>query len=131
MCIGIFLQYGLENNFLDDDEDYNDGVKAQSNIIMKEGINPLPKEKIFCLICGGNNLQLTLNETAGKLGLKWVQTCDDCNHKTLYNYCGNKSCRCRLIKHGPYWTYHATQSLQPFNIKCPSCGEIADPKDLN
>lgn len=122
MCIGLSLQYDLENNALVK-EKYEEDVKSNTEITKSEGVNPKPKEKSFCLLCGGTQVDFRVNETKKFHGLKWVQTCRDCNHITLYNYCG--SCRYRLIKHGIYWTYHATQSLQPFNIKCPSCGEIA------
>ena len=128
MCIGLSLQYGLEDNSLDDEE-FNAGVKSQSNISKDRGINPLPKENIFCLICGGSNFLWEVKQTRSLLGLRWTQVCNDCNHETLYNYCFNKSCRNRLIKHGIYWTYHATQSLQPYNIKCPSCGTIVPPRE--
>jgi len=122
MCIGLSLQYGVENNSLSEGE-FNGWVKSQLNISNNNGINPLPKGKVFCLICGGSNLCMTVKQTKYKFGLKWTQACNDCHHETLYNYCSN--CKSRLIKHGIYWTYHATQSLQPFNIKCPKCGTIA------
>jgi len=120
MCIGLSLQYKLEDNSLKN-EGFNDWINSQSNIHKATGINPLPKGKVFCLICGGSDLRYKV-EQPGKNGLRWTLVCNDCTHITLYNYCW--SCRNRLIKHGIYWTYHATQSLQPFNIKCPSCGEI-------
>ena len=29
-----------------------------------------------------------------------------------------------LIKNGSYWSYHSSEVLQPFNIRCPNCNEI-------
>lgn len=122
MCIGMFLQYGIENNSLQV-ESYNEWVNYQSHISKNSGFNPIPIEKHFCVICGSDEHTSEVKETY--YGLKWIFTCSGCIHKTYYNYCINKNCRNRLIKHGSYWTYHATQSMQPYNIKCPSCGEIA------
>lgn len=128
MCIGLSLQYGLEDNALES-SDYDASVRSQANIFAEMGINPIPKEKVFCLICGGSDLGLSVKQTVSNLGLKWTQVCNSCNHETLYNYCFSKGCRARLIKHGIYWTYHATQSLQPYNIKCPSCGTIVPSRE--
>ena len=122
MCIGMFLEYGIGKRL--DDITYNEWIQAQSYITKTSGINPLPAEKLFCLVCGSNSCSLSVSETFYKLGLKWTLNCEDCGHQALYNYCISKACRHRLIKHGSYWTYHATQSLEPYNIKCPSCGEI-------
>jgi hypothetical protein len=122
MCIGMFLQYGIEDNLLKESK-YNGWVKSQSHINKSSGFNPMPSEKHFCVVCGSDEHTREVKET--HYGLKWVFTCSGCIHKTYYNYCINKSCRSRLVKHGSYWTYHATQSMEPYNIKCPSCGEIA------
>lgn len=122
MCIGMFLQYGIEENKLYE-QPFNNWIMSQGNISKDSGFNPIPLEKIFCTVCGNVDHECEVKNTY--YGLKWQFTCSDCHHKTFYNYCVNKSCRNRLIKNGPYWTYHATQSMQPYNIKCPSCGEIA------
>ena len=119
ICIGMFLQYGIENNTLEETE-YNEWT--ESNLRKASGFNPIPGEKQFCLLCGSDECSEKVSSTY--YGLKWETNCKKCRHKTYYNYCINKKCRNRLIKHGPYWTYHATQSMQPYNIKCPSCGEI-------
>lgn len=47
MCIGLSLQYGLEDNSLND-EKFNAVVKSQPNIHKANGINSQPKEKVFC-----------------------------------------------------------------------------------
>jgi len=122
MCLGMFLQYGIEkNNRLECDNTYDKWICSQSHIGKKSGINPLTEEKIFCLVCGSSEYSAIVNKTPR--GIKWEISCNECHHKTYYNYCA--SCGNRLIKHGPYWTYHATQALEPYNIKCPRCGEIA------
>ena len=123
ISIGMFLEYGIGER-LDDDINYNKWIQSKSYITKTSGINPLPTEKLFCLICGSSNYNLSVSETFYKLGLRWTLNCEDCGHQALYNYCISKACRHRLIKHGSYWTYHATQSLEPYNIKCPNCGEI-------
>ena len=122
MCLGMFLQYGVEDNKLKK-ESYNDWVKSQIGDSPK-GINPLSKEKVFCLVCGEHDHSAQVNKT--RYGVRWELTCNDCSHKTFYNYCVSKACRNRLFKHGPYWTYHATEALHPYNIKCPSCSESLD-----
>ncbi len=110
--IGMFLQYGLEDNKDTYDEE-------------KEEYNPILKEKLFCISCGSDEYQYSEKRTPK--GKKWWITCDHCSLFSVYSYCG--SCKNRLIKNGQYWTYHATQALEPFNIKCPSCGEISMPRD--
>lgn len=120
MALGMFFQYGIENNGLAE-EGYNDWVMHQHGINKESGINPMPKEKLFCVVCGNPEHEVQIKST--RRGIKWICNCTDCKHQTFINYCG--SCRNRLFKHGKYWSYHATQSMQPYNIKCPSCGEIA------
>lgn len=122
MCLGMFLQYGVENNKLEE-ENYNEWVNSQI-VVLPKGINPLSKEKVFCLVCGGHEHSFQVNKTL--YGVRWELTCYACLHKTFYNYCVSKVCRNRLFKHGPYWTYHATEALHPYNIKCPSCSESLD-----
>ena len=108
--IGMFFQYGMEDN---------------KNTRNKDGkIDPFPKEKLFCIVCGGSKHTIPKPMFAGKYenGYKYRITCQDCNHMTIYSYCAN--CQNRLIKNGSYWTYHATEALEPVNIKCPSCGDL-------
>ncbi len=97
--IGMFLQYGTENN------------QNCSEQTMVDG-------KLFCLVCGSDKYHYY--QPPGKSS--WWITCGECQHFTAYNYCGN--CGNRLIKHGEYWTYHATKALEPTNIKCPSCASL-------
>ena len=120
MALGMFFQYGIESNGLGE-EGYNDWVIHQHGVNKEFGINPMPKEKLFCVVCGNTEHEVQIKSTPR--GIKWICNCTDCKHQTFINYCG--SCRNRLFKHGKHWSYHATQSMQPYNIKCPSCGEIA------
>ena len=111
--IGMFLQYGLENN----DLDHNDLEYSAS-------INPMLKEKLFCIACGSD--QYSYEEKTQQKGVRWDIKCDRCNLYSQYNYCWN--CHHRLIKNGIHWSYHATQALEPYNIKCPNCGKLQLPK---
>jgi len=106
--IGMFLQYGIENNSLS----LND----------KNEIDPDTKGIKFCLVCGSSDCTISKKHTLSNKGYKYWITCNQCHHFTTYSYCSG--CRNRLIKHGQYWTYHATKALEPFNIKCPSCASL-------
>ena len=105
--IGMFLQYGMEDN---------------QNIKIDGKIDPYPKEKIFCMICGGNNCKIEHKKTKRGGGWKHWITCNDCSHMTIYSYCGN--CKSRLVKNGTSWTYHKTDINEPINVKCPYCGDM-------
>ena len=104
-AIGMFLQYGIEQN------------KLTAAVV-----NPIPHAMIFCLVCGSP--EYDYEEKSTKAGSKWWITCKGCKHFTVYSYCGSSRCRNRLIKNGDYWTYHATEPLQSLNIKCPPCGSF-------
>ena len=121
--IGMFLQYGLEDN-KGDSFFYEEEKKSNSAPKVKK-YNPMVKEKLFCIACGSDEYDHDYKPTPK--GKKWWITCKHCSLFTVYSYCG--SCQNRLIKNGQYWTYHATQALEPFNIKCPSCGEISMPRE--
>ena len=98
--IGMFLQYGVENNSLDD-----------------AALKTIPDGKLFCIACGSHEYEYS----QGKNKDVWWITCKNCKHFSVYNYCATPSCRNRLIKNGEYWTYHSMEPMQPLNIKCPSC----------
>jgi pyrethroid hydrolase len=106
--IGMFLQYGLEDN-------------GHSSLLNDQGkINPITQNKPFCIACGGGSFTWSTREQYS--GDEHTSTCNDCHHVTIYNYCYD--CKNRLIKNGDYWSYHAMHALQPTNIKCPSCGYL-------
>jgi hypothetical protein len=100
--IGMFLQYGMENN---------DTASAEHGA--------LPENGVFCLVCGSSDVAYKRSPINSKA---WWATCNCCNHFTAYNYCGG--CNNRLFKNGEYWSYHAMEPLNPINIKCPSCGDL-------
>lgn len=106
--IGMHMQYGIEDN---------KNITNEDNMI-----NPITKEKLFCLVCGVASETFITIQNIRNNGYRHEVMCIECSHMTRYNYCW--SCKNRLIKHGEYWSYHSTQALEPFNIKCPCCGEI-------
>ena len=108
--IGMGLQYSLEDN---------------QNIKNENLLDPEPKERPFCLICGSDKYKMKKFFTKSNRGYRYQFICDECKHFYIYNYCW--SCGSRLIKNGEYWTYHSNQVLEPFNIRCPNCGEIFIP----
>ncbi len=99
--IGMFLQYGVENNVLSGDSDD------------VESIN-------FCIACGSHDLK-PVGTTTQNNRSSWYE-CNDCQHFTTYNHCF--SCDTRLIKNGDYWSYHSQMPMEPLNIKCPACESL-------
>jgi len=111
--IGMVMQYNMENN---------ENILFKNLDLNKDIIDPQPKEKIFCLVCGSDKHTWNRKETNSHNGYSYQTTCLECNHLYIYNYCWN--CKHRLIKNGYYWSYHSSEVLQPFNIRCPHCNEI-------
>jgi hypothetical protein len=112
--LGLFLQYKLENTCVDKESSSNDCTVS----------------KPFCIRCGSSSLR-RVNKTSGYYDKHnnwvirttrsvWLQ-CNDCQQFISFNHCSNTGTR--LIKNGHYWTYHSARAIEPFNIKCPSCGE--------
>ncbi len=95
--LGMFLQYGIEDNQLSGG---SDDVKSLN----------------FCIACGSNEFTKTQNARSS-----WYE-CNFCKHFTTYNHCFN--CNTRLIKNGDYWTYHSQMPMEPLNIKCPACESL-------
>ena len=79
------------------------------------------RSKIFCIVCGSSNCHMDVRKTRSGHD-KYFFTCSDCKHFFVNNYCSN--CLNRLWKHGSYWTYHATDASQPYNIQCPRCADL-------
>lgn len=98
--LGMFLQYGIENNAVNYD---GDDV---------ESIN-------FCISCGSGDLKQH-HTTTGNSKSRWYE-CNVCQHFTTYNHC---KCGTRLIKNGEYWSYHSLMPMEPLNIKCPKCESL-------
>ncbi|BDQ66517.1 nuclease domain-containing protein [Shewanella xiamenensis] len=99
--LGMFLQYGIEDNTL----------LGQPDDV--ESIN-------FCISCGSH--ELTKKDTTTSNSRSAWYECDTCKHFTVYNHC--HSCNTRLIKNGDYWSYHSQMAMEPLNIKCPSCESL-------
>jgi len=106
--IGMSMQYSLEDNSICEEIELNEDM-----------IDPEPKEKIFCLVCGDNKFFGTRNPTKNKKGYRYTLTCKECKHHYMYNYCW--SCKTRLIKNGRYWSYHSSKAIEEFNTECPKC----------
>ena len=111
--IGMSIQYNMEDN---------------TSIIDGEtkSIDPIPKEKIFCLVCGSSNCTVSDKIVASTYQNRWqykVQCQEkNCQHFFIYNYCWN--CKHRLIKNGRYWTYHSLQIMNEFDVRCPNCNKL-------
>ncbi len=112
--LGLFLQYKLED----------------SNTIDNERSDDRTVSKPFCIRCGSSNLR-EIEKSSGYTNKQgewvtrtyrsvWMQ-CNDCEQFISFNHCGSTDTR--LIKNGFYWTYHSARAIEPFNIKCPNCGE--------
>lgn len=99
--LGMFLQYGIEDNTLSGRPDD------------VESIN-------FCISCGSHELTLK-DKTTSNQRSAWYE-CNTCKHFTVYNHC--HSCDTRLVKNGDYWSYHSQMAMEPLNIKCPSCESL-------
>lgn len=98
--LGMFLQYGIENNKVNFG---SDDVESTN----------------FCISCGSGDLK-PVNTTTGNTQSKWYE-CNFCLHFTTYNHC---KCGTRLIKNGDYWSYHSQMPMVPLNIKCPKCESL-------
>lgn len=84
-------------------------------------INPRPENDMFCLNCGGTNIEIT-ELLRGNNRHYFSCTCNEtnCGHKIYIDYCWN--CKAKLFKHGSYWDYHLESSWSIFDIRCPNCG---------
>ncbi len=98
--LGMFLQYGLENNKTFHGE--SDDTQA---------IN-------FCVSCGSEKVVDVTNSIRANQEKRWYQ-CNECTQFTVYTHCG--TCNTRLIKNGEYWTYLSLMPMSSINIKCPIC----------
>ena len=114
--LGMFLQYGLENSeTMSNDDDRTLAVpiciRCGSNDII-----PIKKSSHYYHKGKGERVERTVKSV-------WMQ-CSECEQMQIYNHCANKSeNHTRLIKNGLYWSYHSARAIEPFNMKCPSCGE--------
>ncbi|WP_207923204.1 hypothetical protein [Marinomonas flavescens] len=112
--LGLFLQYKLE----DPDTSHNSRNDDRT------------ASKPFCIRCGSCNLR-QIEKSSGYYNKdgEWVprtprsvwMQCNECEQFISFNHC--RSTDTRIIKNGFYWTYHSARAIEPFNNKCPSCGE--------
>lgn len=114
--IGMFLQYGIEDNSLaglpDDVESINFCIACGSHELSR--IQPPSKSRTVRI--KGEERKINSNERS-----MWYE-CNVCKHFTVYNHCF--CCDTRLIKNGDYWSYHSQMPMNPSNIKCPACESL-------
>lgn len=113
--LGLFIQYKLEPSSTESSS--NDRTQA------------VP----ICIRCGSTHIK-TLEKPSYYVNSRgarvertvrsvWMH-CTECEQMQIYNHCANRDDNeTRLIKNGLYWSYHSARALEPFNMKCPSCGE--------
>ncbi|MEI8612174.1 nuclease domain-containing protein [Enterovibrio sp. Hal110] len=98
--LGMFLQYGIEDN-----------TPSRAESDDTQAIN-------FCVSCGSEKVSDVTNSMRSNHQKRWYR-CNECTQFTVYNHCG--TCNTRLIKNGEYWTYLSLMPMSSINIKCPSC----------
>ena len=114
--LGMFLQYKLEDSSVYDTD--NDRTQAIPICIRcgSTDIKGIPKSRGYYDKKSGEWRERTPSSV-------WMQ-CNECEQMQIHNHCSNKNdSRTRLIKNGSYWTYHSALALEPYNMKCPTCGE--------
>lgn len=99
--LGMFLQYGIEDNNL---QGRPDDVESSN----------------FCIACGSSDLREVPKSNSNPRSI-WYE-CNTCKHFATYNHCHR--CDTRLIKNGDYWSYHSQMPMEPLNIKCPKCESL-------
>ena len=82
-----------------------------------------PRFPRVCPACGGFEMsESPLSEVRrSQYGNSNAAWCKDCQQMIVWNFSGG--CGTRLWKLGGYWTFHDTDPLNPYNIKCPHCGD--------
>lgn len=98
--LGMFLQYGIEDN-----------TPSRAESDDTQAIN-------FCVSCGSEKVSDVTNSMRSNHQKRWYR-CNECTQFTVYNHCG--TCNTRLIKNGEYWTYLSLMPMSSINIKCPNC----------
>lgn len=112
--LGMFIQYKLENSST---RDFSDDCTQAVPICIRCGSSEIKSIK---KTSGYNNRQGVWVERTSRS--VWMQ-CSECEQMQIYNHCASDPDRTRLIKNGLYWSYHSARALEPFNMKCPYCGE--------
>jgi|UPI000376E5CD hypothetical protein len=77
----------------------------------------------FCPACREVAFSKSETEHEHSRGRSQAERCCNelCGQLVVQNYCW--SCNTSLFKLGAYWTFHDTRALNPYDIKCPHCGE--------
>jgi len=77
----------------------------------------------FCPACRGVAFGTSETDPEHSRGRSRAEQCCNaqCGQLVVQNYCW--SCNTSLFKLGAYWTFHDTRALNPYDIKCPHCGE--------
>lgn len=112
--LGMFLQYKLE--------------EPETTALNDDNTQAVP----ICIRCGSSEFK-QIKKTSRYRNSKgewvertpksvWLQCCE-CEQVLIFNHCSSDGGNTRLIKNGLYWSYHSARALEPFNMKCPSCGE--------
>jgi hypothetical protein len=84
--------------------------------------NRSPHYPLICPACGGTEMShepppgSPRTDHVGRA--KW---CTGCGRMLVWNFSGG--CGTHLFKLGGYWTFHETHPLNPYNIRCPHCGD--------
>ena len=84
--------------------------------------NRSPAFSPVCPACGG--AQMTVEPPPGTPTTDHpgrAQWCNRCGQMLVWNFSGG--CGTHLWKLGGYWTFHETHPLNPYNIRCPHCGD--------
>ncbi|MEY6431506.1 hypothetical protein ABC977_03685 [Thioalkalicoccus limnaeus] len=84
--------------------------------------NRSPSYPLICPACGG--AEMTHEPPPGTLETKHpgrAQWCIGCGRMLVWNFSGG--CGTHLFKLGGYWTFHETHPLNPYDIRCPHCGD--------
>ncbi len=78
----------------------------------------------FCPACRGVAFSTFETDPEHSRGRSRAERCENeqCGQRVVRNYCWN--CDTSLFKLGAYWTFHDTRALNPYDIKCPHCGEF-------
>jgi len=81
-----------------------------------------PAWPLICPACGGAEMTREPPPGTGTTDhpgrASW---CVGCGRMLVWNFSGG--CGTHLFKLGGYWTFHETHPLNPYNIRCPHCGD--------
>jgi pyrethroid hydrolase len=82
-----------------------------------------PAWPLICPACGG--AEMTQEPPPGTPTTEHpgrASWCGRCGRMLVWNFSGD--CGTHLFKLGGHWTFHDTHPLNPYNIRCPHCGDF-------